>query len=359
MGRDIGRRAVLGGVMALPFAVAAARFPRPGRASRREHSLASLKPLMTGLTNRSGSVPASEVTSGAITGVVAPLNWSDIETSKGVFTSANLESALSTALGTGLTACRLRISMGAGAPADLLTSGIGKYNGQVGYYNPQGGTYAQMPLWWTVKYTDRASALLRWLASNYDSDSRIADVTFSAPCTFYSEWPIRQLVQQNFAVLQSAGYTTAADQSAIETMCSTYAAQFKTTRVTFADSLIWADYTPPATVTQDNTWHTTFLARTRSLMGNQAVHGTNNLDQNVWTSPNYEDVLALGKPYSFQTQTMARIGQQNLPAVIEQAISHGASCIELPTGYDEGQYALTLSQMHGYSERLARNGAGL
>lgn len=347
---------MLQGAALAPLAVLArrSRAAAPAEPATR----AALKPLMTGLATRTGSVPAHEVATGAVTAVVAPLNWSDIETSPGRFSAAKLEQALGTALGTGLASCRLRVSMGAGAPGDLLSNGIGQFNQQRGYYNPQDGTYAPMPLWWTTQYTGRATALLAWLARRYDTDGRIADIAFSAPCTFYSEWPIRQLAKQNFAVLRSAKYTTAADQAAIETMTTAYAAHFSQTRITFADSQIWEDWAPPSTVRQDNGWHTTFLAHTRSLLGHQAVHGTNNLAANAWGGQNYRDVLALGPPYSFQTQTLAKLGQPNLPATIEQAINHGVSCVELPDGYASGAHPLTISQMHSYSQRLARNAVG-
>src|SRR5579875_3622102 len=88
-GLPVARRTVLGGALAVPLAVAA---------SRRAGARATLKPLMTGLASRDGSVPAHEAATGAITAVVAPLNWSDIETSPGHFSAAKLEKALGAAL---------------------------------------------------------------------------------------------------------------------------------------------------------------------------------------------------------------------------------------------------------------------
>jgi len=56
---------------------------------------------------------------------------------------------------------------------------------------------------------------------------------------------------------------------------------------------------------------------------------------------------------------MKHLGQHNLPATIEQVVSHGASCVELPAGYASGAHPLTISQMHAYSQQLTRSGAGL
>jgi hypothetical protein len=308
----------------------------------------AVKALMTGLASRTGSVPRAQVTAGAITAIVVPLNWSDIETSKSVYTAKNLEAALNTALSTGLTASRLRISMGAGAPGDLLDAGIPSF------YDPQGQTTAPMPLWWTKSYTGRATAMLTWLGQHYDQDPRIADVSFSAPCTFYSEWPIRQLVPENFPALRSANYTSAADKDAVQTMFSGYQAAFQATRISFADSKVWQDYSPPSTVTTQNAWFTAFLKSTRTAIGSQAIHGANNLDVNLWSTQDYEDITALGRPYSFQTQTMSRL-TGSLSNVIEQAVAHGVSCVELPSGY---QTQLTNAQMASYSQQLAANAPG-
>lgn len=403
-GAGLSRRTLMRGALAVPAAALAITERRPAAAAPARYAAwalgrpaqSGLKALMTGLTWRgdpTGQKPAppqADVTSGLIQGVVAYTTWADIEAQgmNGGGQPIAVESALNAAFATGLSVCRLRISMGIGAPPRLIQPSFS-------YYNPQGASSADMPYWWTPSYLNAAAGLVEMLGSVYDPDPRIADVTFSAPCTFYSEWPIRQLTgtghQQNVNLLTSIhgrdAYSTDADKTGVVRMSNAYARHFTRTRVTFADSLVWDDLvwddqSSSWQVTPDNAWFTEFITATRSQstslpgvtpMGNQAVHGTNNLDVDVWpqTTPNppaeIVDVLKLGPPYSYQTRTLGNLtgGGGSLKKLIEQAITYGqVCCIELPADYDsyinpDQTNAVTWPQIHKWNKELAANGTGL
>ena len=282
-----------------------------------------------------GTPPASFVSQKAVNGAVVQVNWSDVHTATSTFNRSVVDSAIAYSMSTGVSSVRLRIMGGQHAPEFVkqLSGGPLTLIQPSGTGNPNPGASFTVPKWWTSDVYNEKAELLTQLASWYESDSRVLDVTFGVGVTTeFDEWPIRQW-GPNAKAYEAAGYAVGLDEQAILTEVNLYHSLFKETRIYYADSL-WFD--------GGGVINPTFTQQviTNSRTYGNAIHGTNNLDGD-WlpVTPTASYILTNKlNPISFQCQPASNASNTKLG--IQQAITNGANAIEM-----QGQGSITSGNM--------------
>ena len=141
---------------------------------------------------------------------VQQIFWDDLEPTQGNYDGTTIDAALAKVTNRDLDGLRMRVFLGRYAPTYAMNLG----NGPLPYIEPQGGASAYIPDLWNSQYQARAEALFRWIAANYDSDSRLVAVFASGGMTYYAEPFIKGINNaENRTTFLAAGYTQAKDKA--------------------------------------------------------------------------------------------------------------------------------------------------
>ncbi len=191
------------------------------------------KPILTGLVTMGpatavGSVPANNFEElnahpGVYSAAVIELYWSQLEPSQGVFNDSALTSALAslatynTANPTAPVTGKLRIFMGLGTPQWVINA-----TGAVTFTNSSGT--ATIGEFWTPTYRTYWQALQQHLASEYDTDSRIAEVAITSCSSVTGEPFVIPDDSTSIGILHAAGYTDAQGMACLSGAPADYAA---------------------------------------------------------------------------------------------------------------------------------------
>lgn len=191
--------------------------------------------------------------------------------------------------------------------------------------------------------------LMQKLAAEYDG---VIPLIFEAMCmTVYAEPCLKQFnYAPNRTAYLAAGYTSAADLEAFNNALDIMAAHWHETRVGVAYNG-YQLLTSTGGTTTSNAQTKTLMQRHRSLFGERAVLQNNSIRESYLANPSatFTDMAELGPPISFQTATLARVG--DLGAVLDWCIDEmGAHAVEWP-----GQGNLTQAELNDFNTRLRAN----
>jgi hypothetical protein len=238
---------------------------------------------------------------------------------------------------------RVRLHLGRYSP-DWLKAEVGTLT-MIDSANPTGPVTADIPRWWSPAFVDRYVALLGLLDAEYGR--QIVAMFVGGPCTFYPEPCLRQLSEPaNRVALLAVGYTTETDITAQEQMIRAH--HVLPGRVAYS-------FNPYQRLDPDGTWASD-LDLTAHLMDVVRERGDSVIANNSLRSPLqggaypglYDEVVAHGKPFGFQTAVASRVG--DLRGTIQQAVAWGAHFVELPWPND-----LSATEMTTYDRALRGN----
>ncbi len=304
-----------------------ATFPSPTTSS-------SLKPVLGGLLDRNGPPSAAYVTS--LGGFVVNVHWADVQpVAGGPLTSNNaIDQAITTVrtlnaqyhVDLGL---KVRIFAGIWAPNWAKDLG----GSPIALINPQNSAQGTIGRFWSEQFGAAYDHFEALLAAKYDDVAEIREVTIARCSTFYDEPFIRDTgYTPNVTALLAAGYSLAADET-----CQ---------REEIQASSVWHHtrsdlaFNPYEAIDADGSTRTdplftvSMMQDCRQVLASACVLENNSLRTPVQPGyvSMYSSMTALGQPISFQTATASRVG--DLAATLNNAITLGASSVELPGGYE-------------------------
>jgi hypothetical protein len=313
--------------------------------------------------NAYAKAPASAQASVGI--VVVDANWSELESSRGVYNTTAIDSQLAAAAKEGL---RVRIRVIAGTQAPDYVKRIG--GAAIPFYDHQGKSSTTIGRFWTTRYQNRWQKLMTHLAGKYDTNARVAEVNISGTGTVSAEVMLTMgndtlpgsSITNNSRLL-SAGATEAARRAALTNdiafmqntwahthttlFCHSYTSLEPSVKggMTTTDQIINATYAakPGATV---------FGHTGASELMLKGVTHKNTLGM-------YTFILAHNYPFMAQTQAYSggakNEGVGDLAYVLTWLANHGAFSTELPAGWQSDASALkvlaTTSAQMTVSER--------
>jgi hypothetical protein len=222
--------------------------------------------------------------------------------------------------------------------------------GPVPYVEPVSGAVATVPRWWTWFYMQAHKDVVAKLAAAYDG--KISLIFVSGGMSFYAEPLLRGFADpRNRDALMAAGFTAERDTEKAFATIDQHRV-FKHTRIGMS-------LNPYQRLRTDGSWFhdpsfaEAVMSRLRANFGGRAVLQNNSIRTPAVAGPYtelYADLRAHAEPLSFQTATLARVG--DLSATLEWAIAQGAHAVELPYGYQE---RLTSTQLTDFDLRLKAN----
>ena len=175
----------------------------PGQATTANAAASApvLKPLLTGLLDRTGPPPAE--LEDIIKSYVVNVNWKTLQPARAAPSAPGLDRALRHGPRTRLPAVE---APGDGRdPRSRLGQEPRRQAGHDARPRRQPGT---VPRFWTGAFGKAYVALQKKLAARYDGNATVAEVVISRCTTFYAEPFIRQTsIASNRKALKQAGYT--------------------------------------------------------------------------------------------------------------------------------------------------------
>jgi hypothetical protein len=277
------------------------------------------------------------------------VHWQDIQSTPGGPIASN--NAIDQAIAnlhqidpSGRMGLKVRLFAGIYAPAWAKSIGGSPMN----VADPVGGASGTIGRFWTPAFGAAYDDLQTKLAAKYDSAPEIREVTISRCTTVYAEPFIRNVANPAaVGALLNAGFTVAADQACHREQILSHRVWVHT-----RSDLSLNPYQVVGNGTRaDESFTEEMISFCRSTLGARCVLANNSLRTPLQFPQMYDSIRAQGPPITFQTATLARVG--NLAATIEAAIALGAGSVELPAGYQ----SLSVSALEGYDKRLSANAA--
>ena len=282
--------------------------------------------------------------------VVVCANWSDLETSQGVYNTTSIDKALSSAAAKGLRV-RLRVIAGTQAPAYVKKIG----GTPVPFYDHQARAATTIGRFWTTAYQARWQALMTYLARKYDNDQRVRAVNIAGTGTISAEVMLTMgndtipgSTMTNNSRLLAAGATETARRAALMNDITFMQRTWAHTHTTlFSHPYVPISPSPRASLTATEQIVT---AAYNSKPG-ATVFGHTGASQSTFDGTSHANVLAMYKffvakhyPFMAQTQTYSggakNAGVGNLAYVLTWLAAHGAYSTELPSGWQTDAAAL-------------------
>ena len=328
----------------------------------------STKPILTGLVTMGpatavGSVPANSFAElnahpGVYSAAVVELYWSQLEPSQGVFNDSALTSALAslatynTNNPTAPVVAKLRIFMGLGTPQWVINA-----TGAVTFTNSSGS--ATIGEFWTPAYRALWQALQQHLASEYDTDSRIAEIAITSCSSLTGEPFVIPDDSTSIPILHAAGYTDALGMACLSGAPADYAAWTHTP----------LDYTfnpfqglDTGSDVPNVTFTTTLMASFRASLGTRAVVANHDLVDPLNSGNNgvygefttlYNQAIAATpatvSPLEFQTLSPT----EDWTTAIPLGLTYHPTEIEIwDTTAAGGSAPLTLAQLQSWAAAL-------
>jgi hypothetical protein len=333
----------------------------------------------------------------AVKGSVVQVLWADLQPTAGgevvmtaptwsgnsVLSGLTLQQRVTTALATG-ELLRLRVMCGYRAPG--WVKGIG---GTPMSWEDSTAPGVTVGRWWHPDYIAAYAALQVKLAALFDSHVAIGDVVISGAGTIFTEPMIRQASETTVrtSLLSTAGetypYSKTVDVAAIKASIDAHdvwrhtVSSLACNPYQYVVSLASAPSSDVTTAKELATYCRATLGR-RGAIGNhsmrdnqQAAGQGGDLDayNTLLFADLYPHMAALGAPFYIQTDAVSRLGriasatptalttvngQLGGPA-LDQALHFGATCVELPIGYNTGTATTaftSVSQAQAYTDAL-------
>lgn len=329
------------------------------------------KPVLTGLIDMGiqtsygqdqpfPTVNISEITPyvGDFSGIVVNENWSQLETSQGVYAWGDLDESLAAvtqfnqAHPNGQVYVKLRIFGGNGAP-DWAKNLGGSPISEV--LKQQTRTYGR---WWTPAYRAAWNTFQHAMAARYDSNPLIRAVSVGSCASSTGEPFVLNPGKAALTAIESAGWTVAAQESCLEGAISDYSG-WKTTPIEFAFNPFENVVGTKLQVDQNFTSQIMEQCIGSGASGGpECIPGNNALSDATLLSrvaSIYDEIDTLWQesPGSFQTYFQT-VGASVDCQAISLGISYHATAIELwpPDGRLQGYSAIPSSTLAQWNEAL-------
>lgn len=299
----------------------------------------TLKAPIAGLIDRQHA-PTSAFYS-VVDGYVLNVNWSALQAAAGGQITANnpidQEIVKVRALNKSGAHLAIRVRLFAGIGAPNWAKALG--GPPLAVTDPASGASGTIGRFWSPAFELAYADLENRLAYAYDGVPEIRETTISGCMTIYAEPFI--VHPNNAAVLWNAGLTVAAGQECQRAAVRAHRA-WQTTRSDLAFNP-YQEILSAKTSKIDEPFTESMVAYCRTTLGAKCVLANNSLRSTslgALYDSMYAKIAAAGPNITFQTATMARVG--NLLATLGIAVGLGAASVELPSGYQTssaGSYA--------------------
>jgi hypothetical protein len=306
-----------------------------------------VKAVNMGLLERGPAPPPASLSS-VVDGYIIEGQWSRLEpTANGALVTTNIDKAVAAvrawnaANPNNQRGLRLRVESGVDAP-DWVKALSG---GPVSLTAPSGAR-GTVPRWWTQPVEDAYTGFIARLAAYTDTIPEIREVTVGATMEFFGEIFVRFPSAQNAANLTAAGFTQAADIAAMESSFQANLAFTHTTTQIDVNAYQQLSGGGSLAITQQLMTYALSIGLVHVQFANASLNTTGN-------TPLY----ALMQSYGPLGSNQASITFQSMPnvsspsAVINRAVSYGATSIELPANPGTASVLLPF-------ERALEGGAG-
>jgi hypothetical protein len=324
------------GVIGVAFVIAACGTASPGPSTSETPAPSAtaapvLKPMLQGLIDRTGPPPRSLAS--AVTAFVVNVTWAQLQPiASGPLAADNpIDAAITAARAfPGDMGVKIRLLTGVDAPAWAKQLD----GGPVSVYSALDHVGGTIGRFWTADFGRAYNDLWDKLAAKYDAAPEIREVTASRCMTVFAETFLRDTSDPNtVSSLLAAGFSTAADHTCIAQEIAAGTA-WKHTRIGVAFNP-YQEILAGGTVRTDEAFTASMMQYCRTALGPQCVLENNSIRwpplDNAYTDM-YASMQELGVPISFQTATLARVG--DLAQTLSWAVTSGADAVELPQGYE-------------------------
>lgn len=314
----------------------------------------NVKPPLTGLIDRGGlgtfTLPTG-VLAEEVDGVVANVRWADIQPTpygpivRGAANQLDVAlqevAAYNAANPRHTLQVKLRLFAGVDAPEWVKTLGgftpVSITNEQQ-LKSSSSARSATIGPWWTTAYQAAYAQLQAKLATIYDGNPLLREVTISGCMTVYAE-PF-QRDDTNFAALYAQGYSVTADETCMREQIDAH--KVWTTTHSSLSVNPWSPWVQTGSdavsqATPSIAFPAQIMSYCRQVLGTRCTLENNSIRQGSAAEyqPLFDAIDELGPDITFQTATSARIG--DVGAAIAEAISLGANAVELPGPYSLSQ----------------------
>lgn len=311
-----------------------------------------VKPPLQGLIDRKG-YPAKPEARSSLGGFVINVNWNEIQPSSGNdLVTTKIDNAINQAKSSGLK-IKLRLLAGSQSPNWAMSLG----GAPITYYEPvdKNSVSYQVPRFWTSEYGQAYTNLQNKLASRYDKEDTLREITISRCMTVYSEPFIRGITDtRNATNLLKAGYTVAKDQNCQREQVVSHKAWAKT-HSSFAYSpyqVVKTKSNGQPTVDTDVDFTIQMMDYCRANLGNLCTLSNNSIDAKVKAGYQelYDAIKARGPAITYQTESTTRLS--DLASTLDWALAGGANAVELNANYSQD---MSSSQLKSYNNKFFAN----
>jgi len=311
-----------------------------------------LKPYAEGNGSRSLSTynkaPAADQP--AIGVVVVSVNWSQLESTKGTYTTAPIDSQIAAAAAKGL-GVRLRVIAGTQAPAYVKSIG----GTPIPFYDHQAVATTTIGRFWRTDYQARWQALMTYLAGKYDTNPTVREVNISGTGLISAE-PMLTMGNDtipgssitNNARLVAAGATEAARRAALDNDITFMEKTWVHTHLTlFCHPYVTIEPSPKKSLATTEA----IVSSTYKADPGHVVFGHTGASSTTFQGGAHDQTLEMynffiANHYPFMAQTQAygggakNEGVGDLAYVMTWLADHGAYSTELPAGWQNDATAL-------------------
>jgi hypothetical protein len=290
----------------------------------------TLKPLLTGLLDRSGPPPVA--LQDVVRSYVVQVSWKDLQPSPASLSTSVLDRRLADARERGARV-KLRILAGVESP-DWAKRLDGR---PVSLRDPHDDRSGSVPRFWTPAFSAAYADLHARLAARYDADPVVAEVVVSQCSTFYAEPFVRQTSERRSRLaLLRAGYSRAADQECHRREVDAHRVWSRTRSGLALNPAQFVTASGGRTV--DDEFTAAMMRYCEGRLGQRCVLENNSIRSPIASldpdprQPHYRRMyraMARHAPaVAFQTATATRMGQCS--KTLDWAARQGATYVELP-----------------------------
>jgi hypothetical protein len=304
----------------------------------------------------------------ALNGVVANVNWADLQTTPGgpIVHPNQLDSALTAVTSYNASHAnqlevKLRVYAGIDAPSWAKTiDGWNPANADT--CNNQGSPCGTIGPFWTTDYDNAYKTFMTELAAAYDSQPLLHDVTISQCMTTFAEPFMRDDTNLGTILYDSSSqpaytglpYSVQADENCLTDEIDNSTAFHQTNlSLSFNPFRPWTNAT-----TQSNSPGESFtlsvMQHCRAVLDSQCTIENNSIRDSFVGQQNqsgnlYYDISNEGPDITFQTASPGSVG--SIVTTVQWAAQIGANAVELPSSYN----TLTVGQLDSLSTDLLNN----
>ncbi len=313
---------------------------------------ASMKPYASGNGSRALNAikRAPAQYQSAVGVVVVSVDWRDIETAKGVYTTTPIDTELKAAADRGLTV-RLRVIAGTRAPDYVKRIG----GAPIPFYDHQAKESTTIGRFWNGTYQRRWQALMTKLAAAYDTNPLIREVNISGTGTISAETMLTMgndtlpgsTVTNNDRLIAAGASETARRSALMKDITFMQKTWAHTHTTLFAHPYVTLEPKPSRSLSTTEDIVTAVYAAAPG----KTVFGHTGASETTLKGLTHSNVLEMYQffidhHYPFMAQTQAYSGGAknegvgDLAYVVTWLAQHGAYSTELPAGWQVDPGAL-------------------